>query len=198
MIKIGSNKIRYISTGSTPALCMHIGNKCVYPYNGLYSRSTPIFYHKSFPPISTTTYLHVASPHLWAWGDAVVSDGTLIDKDSDTNSFIYSIQYIKPSHTGNVRWDCFIDYTNTTTNVYSFPMCSFYITDNYYIPSSVATTTVTFNLGSGVCKFTIQMPTIISTAYELSFPSILNYFNTTGKYPWPVTINRTMFNATIY
>lgn len=202
MIKLGSNKIRYISTGSTPALCMHIGNNCVYPYNGLYSSDStnnPLFYRISFPAINTTTYLHVASPHLWeSWGvTRVLSDGTNIDKESNTTPFIYSIPYIKPSRAGNVRWDCFIDYTNTTTNVYSFPMCSFYTTDIYYIPSSVSVTTVTFNLGSGVCKFTIEIPTVISTGYELSYPSILN-FNMNGRYTWPVKINRTMFNATIY
>ena len=202
MIKTGPDKIRYISYGSTPALAMRVGNKCVYPYNGLYSsdvHNDPLFYYKSFPPITATTNIGVASPHPWGWGQTlVVSDGYIIDKESDTSPFLYNIPYIKPSHTGNVRWDCFIDYTNTTENIYSFPMCSFYVTEGYFLQSSVATATVTFNFGSGICKFTIQMPYEIATTYELSFPSILNYLDTVSNYKWPVKINRTMFNATIY
>ena len=38
----------------------------------------------------------------------------------------------------------------------------------------------------------------ISLSEELSYPSILNYFDTRSNYKWPVKINRTMFNATIY
>ena len=200
MIKTGSNIIRYISNSSTPFLAMYVGNKCIYPYNGLYSSSAhnnPTFYYKSFQAINSPTYMRVASPYLFSWGATlVVNDGSITYKNSDSK-FVYAIPYIKPSHEGNVRWDCFIDYTNTTTNVYSFPMCSFYVTDRYYLSSSVAATTVTFNLGSGVCKFTIQMPYEIATTYELSFPSI-KYANTIDFYQWPVTIHRTMFNATIY